>query len=919
MGPNSSGWWTDERVDATVTSQYVHSHLRPNEAEQLTKSVFGDLSDDTYLEWILTRAKRFFLTLVDAGVPDQIFGVIDDSWDDEDLPIPEDEVPGLLLSAEPDKTLDRRFYKAQFKYLIRVIGDGEHIRYAQEETIPVNAIGSKPVIGKSKDAFDKVKLPSNSSRVFARKRVVLKNRHMEEELLAEMAEWRTFAHEHILSIFGSYTTEDDLYILLTPAPVYNLKSFLTDPPKAFDDLPKLDRRQKLLQWPHCLASGLAWLHKNTKHHGAIRPSRIQIDERFRICLGQFDGNGILCDSTVKDDIEAYQYAAPERWKRSVTVQATGNARVALPSGGRTGRRLTLETERTTSASRSDGHSTSSSQKLNIARPTSVSYAFSPTSKNGTRLRLGSTKNAINRIGSSRRQTESRQSGHMTDGMRPTRTSLEAHARPGATSVLSSNSNESALPRRQTGPIFAATPEMRTAVVQTWASAQHDQLAADIFSLGAIMLDILTILCKHSYSSFARHRATKNKSAGRGGGLADASFHANIGQVFTWAQTLQKDAEKRIKKEDGDIFKAVGPSLQVVLQCLEREPTDRLSAVELEKKLCEHMRDFARLGIPQCCLEDDIDGSDNKPVARRASADMLRQHATSRQQARRSESRAMSRSEIRPSEKQGLSAITPRIESLKVSPTNFNSFDFEIDNTPRTPLAELSSEDQPRANRSAVRVQPRPDSFAFTTGEGVEVFPRPPTANSRLGPTRSEAGDQSMATTPVSAVPRSGLPTFSTTASVAGSTVGEDFHSVYSYTPPPSAHPTRDLPPIPRSSSLKTAALTSNPYPVRSASKKVQLPIMESEPTALPALPSIDRQAISNLHSGGNGYSRHQSKRMSARMEDVDEMTPISPVESYPSTNTRHYRAPSRTGMADNRVYMSQLSRDQLALRGLQYP
>lgn len=918
MAPNTSGWWTDEKVDATVTSQYVHSRLRPSEAEQLTKSVFGDLSDDTYLEWILTRSKRFFLTLVEAGVPDQIFGIIDDSWDDEDLPIPEDEVPGLLLSAEPDRTLDRRFYKAQFKYLIRVVQDGEHIRYAQEETVPVNAFGSKPVIGKAKDGVDKVKLPSDGRRVFVRKRLSLRNRGMEEELLAEMADWRSFAHDHVLSIFGSYTMEDSLYVLMTPAPEYSLKSFLNDSPKAFEAFSKTERRKIVLQWTHCLSSGLSWLHRNGKHHGAIRPSRIQIDDQFRISFGQFDGSGILCDSTVKDDIEAYQYAAPERWKRSVTIQATG--RSVLPSGGRTGRRLTMEAERSLSGdSRHDHGSSTISTQLSTTRPTSVSYAFSPTSKTGTRLRLGSTKNAIARMGSTMRKSESRLTNHATDGLRPVRTSLEAHARPGATSVMSSNSSDGTKARRQGGPIYAATPEMRTAVVQTWASAQHDQLAADIFSLGSILMDILTFLCKHSYNSFARHRSTKNKSAGRGGGLADASFHANIGQVFSWAEMLHKDADKRIKKDDGPIFKAVGPCLQVILQCLDRDPSERLNATDLEKKLCDHIRDFAGLNIPQCCLNEEIDRSPERPQsrARDASTDGLHQGPHSKQHTSRGDRRPSNRAagQAQEPEKTIVAAFSPRIDSLRISPSNLNTFNFEVDHAEDT---LVGSEGKPMIDPQA-----RPDSFAFATGDGIEVFPRPPTASSKVRQPRSEAGDQNTIASPVSSVPRY-FHAAHGSASAAASTVGgaEDFHSVYSYTPPPTAHPTRELPPVPRSSNTKLSP-TSDPTihriatqnPPRTTSRNVQiLPAKETEPTALPALPSIDKVNITSLHDSTK--SHYHNGRSPSRMDDMDEITQVEPNNT---NNQRHYRAPSRTGIHEGRMYVSHLGREKMGLRGLQYP
>jgi serine/threonine protein kinase len=122
---------------------------------------------------------------------------------------------------------------------------------------------------------------------------------------------RRYAHPHLLSVFASYLQYDSIFVLFTPAPAWSLKSFLSDVPKVFEHLSKSQRRQKLLSWTHCLASVLRWLHKNGKHHGAIRPSNIQVtDDDFHLYLGQFGDPGVLGTHTKVDDLESYQYAAP---------------------------------------------------------------------------------------------------------------------------------------------------------------------------------------------------------------------------------------------------------------------------------------------------------------------------------------------------------------------------------------------------------------------------------------------------------------------------------------------------------------------------------------------------------------------------------------------------------------------------------
>lgn len=543
--PSGGIWWTDEKVDETVTSAYVHSHLRANEQDILNRSLYfgGDLTDDTYLDWILTRAKRFFLILVATGVPDQIFGIIDDSFDDDDLPMAEVAVPGLRLSLDPDPALDKRFYKAQFKYLARVLQDGEHIRYATEEIVPVTTVGLKNSLISNKDGADTVRLHTESNKVFVRRKVPLKNTFAEEQVLNNIAEMKKFSHEHILSVYGSYLQNDNVYLLLSPAGDWTLKSFLTDQPKSFGALAKTARRQTLINWPHCLASAVAWLHANGGHHGAIRPSNVHVTHDFQISLGSMEGEGVLCNTTKADDIEAYHYAPPERWKRAVTVQSTGSAKVTLPSGGRSGRKAHPDP-----VDPADPSTRRSGSTLRSNESQSGGYTYTQASKSQfSRLRLsnvpGSGNMAVTSVKRERRlpgELDSVDSFGIARGRPVAPTTEFSGDSVRAPSVLSSISSEG---RRRAkigsdgSALFVAAPESRTAVVQTWKSVQHDSFAADVFSLGAIILDIITVLCKRTFSAFGRHRSKNNRNAGRGGGLADASFHANLNQVVSWAQLL----------------------------------------------------------------------------------------------------------------------------------------------------------------------------------------------------------------------------------------------------------------------------------------------------------------------------------------------------------------------------------------------
>ncbi|ETI25593.1 hypothetical protein G647_02367 [Cladophialophora carrionii CBS 160.54] len=599
--------WTDERVDETVTSAYVHSHLRPNEQELLQRQLYfgGDLTDDTYLDWILTRAKRFFLILVATGVPDQIFGVIDDSYDDEDLPVIEEAVPDLRLSYEPDRALDKRFYKNQFKFLTRVVGEGEHIRYADEESVPINPVNLKSVVlSLSHDGVDRVRLPTANQQVFIRRRIKLEAPLTEDEILNEIAASRRLCHEHIVSVFGSYLHQGNFNVLSLPAPEWSLKTFLTDSPKSFGALAKQERRRILISWPHCLSNALAWLHSNGEFHGAIRPSNIQVDESFRISLGLLDGEGLLRDRAKPDDIEAYQYGPPERWKRAVTIQSTGSAVVSLPSGGRSGRRAGGNGRLNTTDSNNPARSRSASS--------AATYTFQPTSRGDyARLRLSSAvpSDPPPQPIARERDVLSPPDNKSVSSSGTTRRAFDPLVPGRAPSILSSTSSNG----KKSGPslkspMFVSAPEGRSAVVQTWQSVEQDMCASDIFSLGAVIMDILTLLCKRSYSSFQRHRSSKNRMAGRGGGLADASFHANLGRVFLWAQSLQNEAEKKAKKDEGHVYHAVGSVVQLTLQCLERDPAARLSSEQLERKIGEHIQRFAGIERLHCAIAHRIESS-----------------------------------------------------------------------------------------------------------------------------------------------------------------------------------------------------------------------------------------------------------------------------------------------------------------------
>jgi serine/threonine protein kinase len=517
LSDSNTMWWDEDRIEATVTRHFVLSKLRPDEQVRLDEPLGfgGGLTDDTYMEWIEQKAKRIFLILVDLGVPDQIFGVIDDSWDDDDLPVPLDQVERLQLTYDKDEKLERKFFHRQFAYLLRNVQRGELVYYDDEEVVPLEMAEKRPVgavAGLVASNSDKVHLPGKPDDLLLRRRIPLgttSGRMPQEEFLSGVEAMKALEHRHLTCLWGSYIQGDSGYLLLTPVNDSTLKSFLAITPQSIKILPKQDRRILLLNWLHCLGDGLSTLHAQGISHRNIKPSNVMLDADNHIFLGDssFFPTTNLHGEKKGFDKEMYDYSAPEAAPRMPAPPP-----ISLP----------------------------------VSRPTT------------SRRPTGPSTGTI--VSSSAR---SFYSSNDTSSIHTSSTDSQGH----------SHSHPQSPPKSSHG------------------HKHHDPQKADVFSLGCIYLEILTFFLKRASRNFAAHRAAKNKTPGRGGGLPDSSFHMNLGQVESWMNTLIKDASK---KED-KVFRGVSHIVGLVDKMISPNPDERPTAKEVQEKMHNILAQICGLG------------------------------------------------------------------------------------------------------------------------------------------------------------------------------------------------------------------------------------------------------------------------------------------------------------------------------------
>ncbi|KAK6537665.1 hypothetical protein TWF694_011839 [Orbilia ellipsospora] len=515
--------WDTEKIEETVTPQFLKERIPSSQGkERLDVPLgFGDgLTDETYAEWVVQKAKRLFLLLLEFGMPEKIFDVVDQSWDDDDLPLEPKNIQRLKLRENHDKTLEQKFYKRQFSYLLKELSYKSHVDFEDEDDVPLVVSYRQKIPGFSFPMDDKVLQPRRKDLQMYRRRVTLGSGHdnlMTHDFLADADVLRTLRHPHIADLQASYTYLNEGCVLSTPVCDYTLKSFIQNPSSSFKSLSKEQRRRRILGWMHCLADALAYLHDQGIKKLDIRPRTILIngDNIY------FSDISVMTELDAKsgklDHVEAerYEYSAPELWARVHQTQSVPSTPVATVRS-----------------------------KSFLKSFSMISNNSSPPTYHHQQVHDDNTSGHSEKTGSS-----------------------ESLAR------------------------VPPSPKFNSVQMSEWMNHASKPFKASTFSLACIFMDLLTFNAKKKLNAFQTHRTPK-KNSSRGAGKPDTSFHANLGQVASWIEILDKEASKR-NGED----RAIMNILKICGGMFYREPDLRPAARDVADTLWGILREEG--GMPHC--------------------------------------------------------------------------------------------------------------------------------------------------------------------------------------------------------------------------------------------------------------------------------------------------------------------------------
>ncbi|KAH0250455.1 kinase-like protein, partial [Aureobasidium melanogenum] len=599
-------WWTEDRIDSKVTRKFVVSQIKGEERDFLDRPLaFGEgLTDDTYMEWILGRARRLFLILAEIGKPEQIFGLIDDSLDDDDLPFSFESIVDMDLCVEPDERLNRKFHATQFLYLLRQLDQGGHIDYGPQEHIPMEYVHKVPP-AVSLQSWDRIHFPKDREQVFVRRKFTfgtgIDKDDLRETYMQDLAEAKRLAHPHIARVWASYTAGDAGFVLSDFVPEHTLASFIAHrTPYQFMRVPQAERPVILLEWMHCLIDALAMLHHRGISHGAIRPSNIIIDHDN--CIA-FSDIGVLRTfqrgkKFVKN--EASSYSAPEmnveekvrgvhfaeslsstiHIKRGSDDSTLSGASLSSSSPPKISDPILIHSSSPMidSPMNSFGHSSSPIPLFrNFSRhlPPPPTFAsaniWSPSSGKSRRLLRKSNSPPTSTSGSPPDKSPEAILGFLGYNAVPY---VQHHFR--SPLVIRKTGSQSSLINNNLAPT---------------STHQDTGFESDVFSLGCVYLDLVTYIVKGKLSDLQKFRAQTK-----------APLPTDTATLHTWLAHLASDAIRL--SPTVHVLSALVPILGVVRDMLLPDPSHRPTALTIRDRVAAALEQANLHAL--CCKDRDWD-------------------------------------------------------------------------------------------------------------------------------------------------------------------------------------------------------------------------------------------------------------------------------------------------------------------------
>ena len=256
--------------------------------------------------------------------------------DDKQLPFKPETLKGMF--DRDDAYHADTFCAEQYRAICRTWNDGEHIKIADAEPLPLEFIkeygkGSYGSVRKYQHSF--------SGAVYACKEQI--SPEARSHLLREIDRLRKLGHRHIVQFVKSYQRGDRYGILLKPAATTDLKKLLVRyRTNGFDyDRDAKDRRRDrivlkpiLLTSFGCLSQGLAHIHNCNIRHKDIKPANILYEKALNRSPARFlwADFGLAHDfantgnsKTVSRNRHRYspRYAAPEIMEEFEARKARG--------------------------------------------------------------------------------------------------------------------------------------------------------------------------------------------------------------------------------------------------------------------------------------------------------------------------------------------------------------------------------------------------------------------------------------------------------------------------------------------------------------------------------------------------------------------------------------------------------------------